>query len=151
MRKLAALLFLALPLAAATAQHNPAETNWLRVQALTPGRSVTLRTAGHKTHCHFVSADADSILCAKGSSKAPETYQRTDIALVQTDNRAKSTLLGLGIGTAGGAAFGAAIGRNGSFIPRGPAAVALGAVGAVIGTIIGATGNFAHTTVYRAP
>ena len=91
---------------------------------------------GHKTRCHFVSADADSLTCAKGS-KTPDVYQRTQITLIQTDNRAKSTLLGLGIGTAGGAAFGAAVGRNGSFVPRGPAAIALGAVGAVIGTVIG--------------
>jgi hypothetical protein len=145
----AALVFFTLPLTAA-AQHNLAESNWLRVQALAPGTTITIQSAAHKTRCRFLSATPEALTCARGSN-APQTFDRPAVSLVQQSNRAKSTLLGLGIGTAGGAVFGAAVGRSNSFVPRGAAALDLGAVGAIVGTTIGAAGNFAHHTVYRAP
>ena len=150
MRLFAAALLLALPFTAAAAQHDPAESNWDRVLRIAPGKSLTVKANGHKTTCSLVVANADSLTCAKGKKPA-DVYQRSQVTLVQVDHRGKSTLLGLGIGTAGGAVFGAAVGRNGSFVPRGVAAIIFAIPGALIGTVIGATGNFAHTTVYRAP
>ena len=149
MRKLLFAFLLALPLTAA-AQHNPAESNWLRVQALPPQTTISVHSGGHTIRCKFVSATPDSLTCARGD-QAPQVFDRTSISLVQQNHREKSTLLGLGIGTAGGAVFGAAIGRQNSFVPRGAAAIVFGAAGAILGTIIGVAGNFAHTTIYRAP
>ena len=123
---------------------------WARVESLPSGVSVEVKALKDNMHCKFKGATDEAITCVSDDGASTHVYPKADVKRVRLPHRGKSTVTGLAIGAGGGAVFGAAVGRNGSLVPRGAAAVVFGVVGAVIGTIVGVSTDFMHTTIYKA-
>ena len=150
MRKILSLVLILCGVTTATAQQAPASMRdeWPRVEALKNGAAVHVRTDTRKVTCAISKVDDQSLSCLDHG--APLMLTRAEIKSVSVNHLGRSMLIGLGIGAGGGAIIGAAVGRNGSFVPRGAAAAALAAVGGIIGLIIGATtGSFPKTIYIR--
>jgi uncharacterized protein YcfJ len=126
----------------------PAGSNWQRVQALPAGQSINVSARTSHAGCTLKSVDADSLTCTHGKDLV---FQRANIVNIKLPHRGRSTLVGMAVGAGGGAIVGVSLGRNGSFVGRGAGAVIVSVPGALIGAIIGATTDFAHSTVYKAP
>ena len=161
MQKSLAVLALSLcsvALSAQSAAPNSAPTgsNWSRVQSLAPGTGLHLNGRPHTT-CTFVSADADSITCAKADAKTV-TYPRAGIKSIKANHRVRSTLVGSGIGFGFGAILGAATTKSCAndpsfcIVSKGGGAAIVGLFGALLGAPIGALTDFtAGSAIYKAP
>lgn len=123
-------------------------SNWQHVQALPAGSSIQVQARKSHAKCNLKSVDADSLTCVQ---KKDLVFQRTDIVSIKIPRRGRSTLAGMGIGAGAGAVLGAAVGQNGTFVPRGLGAIILGVLGTPIGAGIGAATDFSRSTVYTAP
>jgi len=139
--------------AVAQAPAPAADSGWQRVQALPV--DATIYISGHPhAHCSFVSADADSLTCKKSSKVL--TFQRATITTIKRSHRGRSTLIGLGVGLGVGSGIGFAAGTSNSdgfFGPnflRGAITVLSGALGGIVGTVIGVSTDFSRATVYRS-
>jgi len=136
----------------ATAQQttpNPGPS-WSRLEGLPSGLGIAVKARQHSGNCNFKSATETELTCVVGNG-APVVYPRAEIKSVKLRHRGRSTLVGLAIGAGAGSAIGAPLGHSGSFVGHGAAAVIIAVPGALIGTLIGATTDFTHSTVYRAP
>ena len=130
-----------------TASASPEGSNWQHVQALPIGASIRVRVLHNSTSCKLKSVDADSLTC---TSAKDITFQRGDIRSITIPRRGLSTAIGAAAGAGAGVSVGAGLGPA-FWTSRGKCAGVGIAIFTPIGAIIGATTDFAHSTVYRAP
>jgi hypothetical protein len=138
----------------ATAQQGKPIAQWANLNRLENGSEIRVVLAGGKTLRGFLqSVSPDSL--AINATTSQEALSRQEIKLVsqkRPGHRGRNTLIGLGIGAAGGLATGAAIdhGDHGWFPNLGKAVFT--PLGAIIGTVVGVaipTGGW--RVVYHAP
>jgi len=152
MRKLSYVaVFLMASCCAANAQQTTSAEgpSWSKLEGLKPGVGISVKAKQHSGSCSFKSATETELTCLV--SGVAVVYPRAEIKSVKQHHRGRSTLAGFAIGAAAGALIGAPLGQSGSFVGHGAAAVIIGVPGAIIGTIVGASTDFTHSTVYRAP
>ncbi len=131
-------------------QTTPAEgPSWSKLEGLKPGVGISVKAVHHSGSCNFKSATETDLTCLV--SGVAVVYPRAERQSVKQHHRGRSTLAGFAIGAAGGALVGAPLGQSGSFVGHGAAAVIVAIPGAIIGTIVGVSTDFTHSTVYRAP
>ena len=102
-------------------------------------------------NCLFKAANDDAMTCVSGNGANTQVYSRADVKSVKIRHRGRSAVAGLAIGAGVGAVVGAPLGRSGSFVGHGAAAVIFAVPVAVIGLVVGASTDFTHSTVYKAP
>lgn len=153
---LAVVFMLAPALSVAARQRAPEPRDgWAAVQALAPGEKLVVRTRdGERVAGRFVSASDILLVIRHGETDL--SFARADVRLVQL-NRGKSRLKGALFGAAIGGGAGFAAGSILYFPYRddmvGATVPAFTALGAAIGTGIGAAfakGN-KNVTIYEAP
>jgi hypothetical protein len=153
MRKLLVVFLLGCTLCTASraqTQTPDAGPSWQRLQGLPSGLGISVKARGGSGNCAFKSASEAELVCAS-SNGTLRTFQRADIKRVRLRHRGRSTLVGLAIGATAGAVAGAATCKKGDIVGPGACAVVLGVPGALIGALVGASTDFTHSTVYRAP
>jgi hypothetical protein len=117
-----------------------AAAQWSNFNGLAQGSEVRVQTfAGKWTRGFFQKATDHSIVLNAATSQ--ETIEKAEVKRVQlkkSGHRGRNTLIGLGVGTAGGLATGAGLDAkmNDDWFPNAGKAV-LAPIGAVIGTVIG--------------
>lgn len=123
---------------------------WGRVQALSAGTSLHVQ-ARSTLNCRLQSADADSLVCKKGSQTV--ILPRGEIVKIQIVRRGVSAVLAAGIGAGAGFAIdeglSAPIFKGGHV--KGSVAVAATAVGAAVLAPVGYFGGWIRETTYVAP
>jgi hypothetical protein len=128
---------------------------WENLRRLAPGQKIEVADKNRKWTGAFVSVSDESL-----SVKAPNgdvTVPRANVVRVgrHGGKRGRHALIGAAVGAGAGVGIGAAAGgcksnQLGPCFGRGPAAGVVGALGAVIGVVVGALipGN---TVIYDAP
>jgi hypothetical protein len=103
--------------------------------------------------CTVKAIDANTLTCERdtGVGFKDLTFQRTEIKKVKIKHRARSTLIGAGIGAAVGALTAGIAERNNHYFAV-PAAFPLiwGFTGLFVGAPTGYLTDFTATTIYRA-
>lgn len=151
MRFLSAVVLLALSAATGGAQPGA----WDKLREIERGTQIRVQVAdGQRIQGAFESADSASliVLQTSGHSSLPRAGIR-EVRIRKAGHRGRNTLIGLGIGTAGGLAAGAAVDAKDktSFFPN-AGKIAFTPIGAIIGTVIGVampTGGW--SAIYRTP
>src|SRR5579864_5234178 len=147
---------LALLLATAGFVFAQSKNDWASLDKLAAGDQIRVSmTDGKSYKGEFQSASADSMMMVAASSQQSLAHaQVAKVAVKRDGHRGRNTLIGLGVGAAGGLAIGAAgdaqCGHN-CFLGNNIGKAVVTPIGAIIGTIIGAvwpTGGW-HD-VYRA-
>jgi len=145
-----------------SATQPPAGSNWEHVKALPANTKVHITTDHGGKTCRIFAVTDDTLTCAKGGNTAGVELQRVEIRHIKLAHTLRSTLVGAGIGGGIGAAAGGVAGRgNGcqsaqSFclnIVSGADVAAIGGVaGAVLGSVVGGTTDFARgSSIYTRP
>ncbi len=123
---------------ASAAEH--AGTAWARVERLQTGRSIRVLCSNQRSWAgRLVGVSADTLVLDVGGTERKAT--RSEVVWVQAKDRAKSALIGLGIGAAAGVGFGYAAGsragiKSGEITTAvGLGAGLFGAAGAGIGSL----------------
>lgn len=132
----------------------PARERWNTLNALGAGSEVRVTlTEGKTVRGFFQKATAEAIVVNAATSQ--ELLARGDVQRVQLkrpSHRGRNTLIGFGIGTAGGLTAGAAVdAKDHDFLPH-AGKIVLGCFGAIVGTVVGVawpTGRWHE--IYRAP
>ena len=151
--KLVFPVFCLLVAGSAAAESKRAE--WSVLNGLATGTEIRVTMAGSKTVRGFLQkTDGDSLVINATTSQA--TLARQDVKRVHSKrqgHRGRNTLIGLGVGAAGGLGIGAGLhhaNQTGWFSDFGK--YFLTPIGAIIGTVVGVaipTGGWRE--VYRAP
>jgi len=147
---------LALLLAAAGFVFAQSKTDWASLNKLAAGEPIRVSmTDGKSYKGEFQSVSADSLVMVAASTQQSLAHaQVAKVSLKGESHRGRNTLIGLGVGAAGGLAIGAgadaACSRD-CFLGNNIGKAIFTPLGAIIGTIVGAvwpTGGW-HD-VYRA-
>lgn len=128
--------------------------DWANLNQLTPGAEIRVSLVSGKTvRGFFQSATAESVVLNAATSQ--ETFSRQEVKRVQLKrqgHRGRNTLIGLGVGAAGGLAIGTAADHGtGGDVFNNLGKIALTPLGAIIGTVVGValpTGGWRE--IYRA-
>jgi hypothetical protein len=148
-----------------SATQPPAGGNWQHVKALPANTKVHITTDHGGKTCRIFAVSDDTLTCAKGGNTAGNELQRAEIRHIKLAHVVRSTLVGGAIGFGVGATAGAIGGRtkpcptgqafcsNGVGIVSGADAAAIGGVaGAVLGSVVGGTTDFARgSSIYTRP
>ena len=134
-----------LALNALGAQGDPA--SWAKVEQLRPGQALRVLCSDQRTWTgRLVGSSSDTLILNVGGTE--RKIARSDVLRADVKSRAKSTLIGLGIGAAAGVGIGYAAGSGLKSGERSTAA-GLGAILiAPVGAVIGALSP-GWKTVYR--
>lgn len=149
-----ALFWIAALAACAFAQTPPPGGNWENISRLSPGAEIRVILADGRSVRGFLQSTAADLL-AINATTSQEMLVRQNVKRVQLKrpgHRGRNTLIGLGLGAAGGLVAGAGIDHSAkdSWFPN-AGKVVLTPIGMIIGTVVGValpTGGW-HD-VYRA-
>lgn len=139
------------PTAAAT---TPEGSNWLDVQAMPTGQSISVKTRDMSANCKIRSVNADALTCTQ---KKDIVFQRANVLQIRIPRRGRAALIGAGVGALGLGLTGFVSSTNnnqGWFGPnflRGPVTTVFTVAGGLIGAGVGAGTDFSRSTVYKAP
>lgn len=110
---------------------------WSVVQAIAAGREVRIVTDSRTVQGTLEQAtDAALVLTTSAGQETVDRAQISVVSVRRESRRKRNALIGLGIGAGAGVGLGAAAGHD-SLIPQGAAAVVVGAIGALVGTVTG--------------
>jgi uncharacterized protein YcfJ len=141
-----AILLASCTLASAQQSTSSQPPSWARLQALPAGAALHVKASKNSSDCNFKGATDDVLSCVNGDKTL--VYSRAEVKSVKLRHRRRSALAGMAIGAGGGAAVGAPLGKSGSFVGHGAAALIFAVPGALIGAIVGVCTDFTHSTVY---
>lgn len=112
-------------------------TDWRLVQAITAGTQARITTGSGTVEGTLDHATNEVLVLT--SATGQETLERPQVSVLfvkKANHRKRNVLIGLGVGTGGGAAIGSAA-ANSAYLSKSNGAMAFGAVGALTGTLIG--------------
>jgi hypothetical protein len=156
MRKplLALILIFATTLSATAQQISPQlpKNSWARVQTVSTGTAIHVKTATSNVLCTLKSADAETLTCAHNFQDL--VYKRTEIRSIKVGHRTRSAWVAEGIAFVGFAAASAAVNSRGNGLNNLGAGLVVGFVGLlslIVAPIVGYFTDFTRGTIYEAP
>ena len=144
------LLLASLGLSAHAQTVNDNSPSWPRLERLLYKTDIHVKARHNSGNCAFKEATETELTCTSGKDTL-HTYPRAEVKAVQIRHRGRSTLTGMAIGVGGGVVGGVSTCKSGDIIGKGGCSVIFGIPLGLIGAVVGASTDFTHSTVYRAP